>query len=63
MTVALKMTKYRVTGPDGEFLDSFSTNAPGIAKERIDRIRKYVPDLKVAETDDTLPDPGWAKNY
>ena len=44
--------RYRVVGPDGEFLDEFSTNAPDFAKERIDRIRKYVPDLKVTETDD-----------
>ena len=54
--MALRMTKYRVTGPDGEFLDEFSTNAPGFADERIGRIRKYVPDLTVVETDDTRPD-------
>ncbi len=44
--------RYRVEASDGEFLDEFSTNAPDFAKERIDRIRKYVPDLKVTETPD-----------
>lgn len=43
---------YRVEATDGEFLDEFSTNAPDFAKERIDRIRKHVPDLVVTETDD-----------
>ncbi|WNI19195.1 hypothetical protein [Actinacidiphila sp. ITFR-21] len=56
--MALQMTKYRVTGPGGEFLDEFSTNAPGFAEERIGRIRKYHPALTVTETDDTLPDSG-----
>jgi hypothetical protein len=50
------MTKYRVTRPDGTFLDQFSTNAPDIAEWRIGRIRKHVPDLIVTETDDTIPD-------
>lgn len=53
------MTKYRVVDADGTFLDEFSTNAPGVAKERIGRIRKYHPNLKVTETDDTLPDNNW----
>lgn len=58
--MAIQMTKYRVTDADGTFLDQFSTNAPDIAEERIGRIRKYHPDLKVTETDDTLPgDPKW----
>ncbi|HEY5835014.1 hypothetical protein [Streptomyces sp.] len=54
--MALKMTKYKVTGPGGEHLDEFSTNAPDFAEWRIGRIRKYVPDLTVTEADDTLPD-------
>lgn len=58
--MALKMTKYRVVDADGKFLDEFSTNAPDFAEERIGRIRKYHPDLTIAETDDTLPDdPKW----
>ncbi|MEV8402596.1 hypothetical protein [Streptomyces niveus] len=44
--------RYRVTDEDGEFLDEFSSNAPDFAAERIDRIRKYHPKLKVTETDD-----------
>jgi hypothetical protein len=44
--------RYRVEGPDGEFLDEFSTNASDFAKERIDRIRKYVPGLTVTEKPD-----------
>ena len=35
---------------DGEFLDEFGTNSPDFAKERIDRIRKYRPNLTVTET-------------
>jgi hypothetical protein len=54
--MALQMTKYRVVDHDGEFLDEFSTNAPGFAKERIGLIRKYHPNLTVTETDDTRPD-------
>ncbi|MER7801229.1 hypothetical protein ABTX71_12950 [Streptomyces parvulus] len=50
--MGIGMIRYRVEGPDGEFLDEFATNAPDFAKERIDRIRKYVPDLNVAETPD-----------
>lgn len=57
--MALKMTKYRVIDADGTFLDEFSTNAPSVAKERIGRIRKHHPNLKVTETDDTLPDNNW----
>lgn len=52
----LQVTRYRVTSPDGEFLDEFSTNAPDFAEERIGRIRTYHPNLSVTETDDTLPD-------
>jgi hypothetical protein len=44
--------RYRVERPDGKFLDEFATNAPDFAKQRIDRIRKYVPDLTVTETPD-----------
>lgn len=44
--------KYRVEDEDGEFLDEFSSNAPDFAKERIGRIRKYRPNLKVTETPD-----------
>lgn len=43
---------YRVVDEDGTFLDQFSTNAPDFAKERIDRIRKYRPNLTVTETAD-----------
>ncbi|MFF7824203.1 hypothetical protein ACFZCM_03170 [Streptomyces rochei] len=50
--MSLNMIRYRVEGPDGEFLDEFSTNAPDFAKERIGRIRKYVPDLVVTEKPD-----------
>jgi hypothetical protein len=50
--MGIGMIRYRVEGPDGEFLDEFSTNAPDHAKWRIDRIRKYVPDLKVTKTPD-----------
>lgn len=61
LTVALQVTKYRVTDADGTFLDQFSTNAADFAAERIGRIRKYHPNLKVTETDDTLPDdPKWS---
>ncbi|MDX3645312.1 hypothetical protein [Streptomyces sp. MB09-02B] len=49
----MEFIRYRVTDEDGTFLDEFSTNAPDFAKERIGRIRKYRPNLKVAET----PDP------
>lgn len=45
--------RYRVTDEDGTFLDEFASNAPGFAKERIDRIRKYRPNLTVTETDDS----------
>jgi len=51
--MALIMTRYRVVDEDGTFLDEFSTNAPDFAEERISRIRKYRPNLKVTETDDT----------
>ncbi|MFJ2438811.1 hypothetical protein ACIOWM_36970 [Streptomyces anulatus] len=44
--------RYRVTAEDGAFLDEFTTNSPQFAKERVDRIRKYHPDLVVTETDD-----------
>lgn len=44
--------RYRVTDEDGTFLDEFSTNTPDFAKERIDRIRKYQPNLTVTETPD-----------
>ena len=58
--MTLQMTKYRVVDSDGTFLDEFSTNAPSVAKSRIGLIRKHHPDLKVTETDDTLPDnPNW----
>ncbi|MFM9703614.1 hypothetical protein [Streptomyces galilaeus] len=50
--MGIGMIRYRVEGPDGEFLDEFSSNAPDFAKSRIDRIRKYVPDLKVTKTPD-----------
>lgn len=43
--------RYRVED-DGEFLDEFGTNSPDFAKERIDRIRKYRPNLTVTETPD-----------
>ncbi|MFJ4932335.1 hypothetical protein ACIP8U_00490 [Streptomyces pseudovenezuelae] len=46
-------TRYRVVDEDGTFLDEFGTNSPDVAKQRIDRIRKYRPNLKVTETDDT----------
>ncbi|MCQ1582599.1 hypothetical protein [Streptomyces parvus] len=51
--MTFQMTRYRVEDADGTFLDEFATNAPDFAKERIDRIRKYRPDLAVTETDDT----------
>lgn len=54
--MALQMTKYRVEDSDGVFLDQFSTNARDFAEERIGRLRRYVPDLVVTETDDTLSD-------
>jgi len=50
--MGIGMIRYRVEGPDGEFLDEFSTNAPDVAEKRIDRIRKHVPDLTVDETPD-----------
>ena len=53
----LKFTRYRVVDEDGTFLDEFSSNAPDFAKERIGRIRKYHPNLKATETDDTREDP------
>lgn len=48
----MDFTRYRVEDEDGEFLDAFTTNSPGFAKERIDRIRKYRPNLTVTETPD-----------
>lgn len=48
----MNFIRYRVERPNGEFLDEFCTNAPDVAKWRIDRIRKYVPDLTVTETPD-----------
>lgn len=50
--MGIGMIRYRVEGPDGEFLDEFATNAPDFAAQRIGRIRKYVPDLTVTETPD-----------
>lgn len=50
--MGIGMIRYRVEGPDGEFLDEFSTNAPDFAKQRIGRIEKHVPNLTVTETDD-----------
>lgn len=50
--MGIGMIRYRVVDEDGEFLDQFSTNAPDLAKQRIDRIRKYRPNLKVTETPD-----------
>ncbi|MFF3884056.1 hypothetical protein [Streptomyces sp. NPDC001914] len=50
--MSLGMIRYRVERPDGEFLSEFSTNALDVAEERIARIRKHVPDLKVTETPD-----------
>ncbi|MEU5596651.1 hypothetical protein [Streptomyces sp. NPDC020298] len=44
--------RYRVEDEDGTFLDEFTTNAPDFAQERIGRIRKYRPNLTVAETPD-----------
>ncbi|MFJ2882428.1 hypothetical protein ACIQGT_14095 [Streptomyces sp. NPDC093108] len=44
--------RYRVEDVDGTFLDEFGTNSPDFAAERIDRLRKYRPDLTVTETDD-----------
>ncbi|MFE2021318.1 hypothetical protein ACFW9O_25050 [Streptomyces sp. NPDC059499] len=44
--------RYRVTAADGTFLDEFTTNSEDFARERIDRIRKYRPDLVVTETPD-----------
>lgn len=44
--------RYRVVDEDGTFLDEFGTNSPDFAKERIDRIRKYRPNLTVVETPD-----------
>lgn len=48
----MNFIRYRVETADGRFLDEFSTNAPDFAQERIGRIRKYHPDLKVSETPD-----------
>lgn len=48
----MQFIRYRVVDADGTFLDEFSTNAPDLAKERIGRIRKYHPNLKVTETPD-----------
>ncbi|WP_354596091.1 hypothetical protein R1Y80_00815 [Streptomyces sp. JL1001] len=48
----MDFVRYRVEDADGTFLDEFATNAPDFAEERIDRIRKHRPDLKVTETDD-----------
>lgn len=44
--------RYRVEDADGTFLDEFSSNAPDFAKERIDRIRKFHPNLTVTERPD-----------
>lgn len=48
----MEFIRYRVTDEDRTFLDEFSSNAPDFAKERIDRIRKYHPNLTVTETPD-----------
>lgn len=48
----MNFIRYRVEDETGEFLDEFSSNAPDFAEERIDRIRKYRPNLTVTETDD-----------
>ncbi|MCX5106981.1 hypothetical protein [Streptomyces sp. NBC_00439] len=48
----MDFTRYRVEDADGTFLDEFTTNAPDFAEERIDRIRKYRPNLIVTETPD-----------
>ncbi|MEU9568214.1 hypothetical protein AB0D16_40665 [Streptomyces sp. NPDC048161] len=48
----MDFTRYRVTDEDGTFLDEFTTNSPDFAEERIDRIRKYRPNLIVTETAD-----------
>lgn len=48
----MEFTRYRVEDEDGTFLDEFGTNAPDFARERIDRIRKYHPNLNVTETDE-----------
>ncbi|MEU7331398.1 hypothetical protein [Streptomyces parvus] len=48
----MDFVRYRVEDADGTFLDEFATNAPDFAEERIARIRKHRPDLKVTETDD-----------
>lgn len=48
----MNFIRYRVTDEDGTYLDEFSTNSPDVAKERIDRIRKYRPNLTVTETPD-----------
>lgn len=53
----MKFIRYRVVDADGTFLDEFSSNAPDLARERIGRIRKYHPNLKVTQTDDTRKDP------
>lgn len=44
--------RYRVVDEDGEFLDEFTTNAPDFAKERIGRLRKYHPKLRVTKKPD-----------
>ncbi|MEU7597300.1 hypothetical protein AB0B79_30350 [Streptomyces sp. NPDC039022] len=44
--------RYRVADADETFLDEFATNAPDVAEERIDRIRRFHPDLTVTETPD-----------
>jgi hypothetical protein len=48
----MEFIRYRVEDQDGTFLDEFSTNAPDFAEQRIDRIRKYRPNLTVTETPD-----------
>lgn len=48
----MEFTRYRVEDADGTFLDEFSTNAPDFAKERIDRLRKFRPNLTVTEQPD-----------
>lgn len=48
----MNFIRCRVEDADGTFLDEFATNAPDFAEERIARIRKYRPGLKVEETPD-----------
>ncbi|MEU0627724.1 hypothetical protein [Streptomyces sp. NPDC005989] len=46
----MNLTRYRVVDADGTFLDEFTTNSPAVASERIGRLRKHHPDLKITET-------------